>query len=121
MKRAVVVLVKQGDKHLMGLKKDVSKWTFPAGHIDHKETPREAAKRELFEETGLKGHNFKLLKCEIQKPGVMIFLFSCCAHGTPTNQNDPDKEFSKLEWKEKNKLEDSELHIPKSKNIAFKV
>lgn len=121
MKRIVVILIEKDGKYLMGLRKDVGKWAFPAGNINDKETPREAAKRELYEETGLYSHDFKMLKCEMQKPGVMIFAFTCYAHGKPHFKNDPDKEFAKLEFKDIHFLEDKDLHIPKSKNIAFKV
>ncbi len=37
------------------------KWTIPAGFIDADEDPREAAKRECFEETGLSVRITKLL------------------------------------------------------------
>ena len=40
-----------GDRYL--LVNQVSHWSFPKGHIEEGETPIEAARRELFEETAL--------------------------------------------------------------------
>jgi ADP-ribose pyrophosphatase YjhB (NUDIX family) len=34
-------------------KKDIGRWVLPKGHIEHKETPREAAIREVLEETSV--------------------------------------------------------------------
>ena len=36
-------------------------WQFPQGGIEHKESPREAAFRELYEEIGLYPHDVRLL------------------------------------------------------------
>ncbi|RLC38481.1 hypothetical protein DRH27_02170 [Candidatus Falkowbacteria bacterium] len=36
-------------------------WACPAGHIEKDETPEQALKREILEETGLKVNNYKLL------------------------------------------------------------
>jgi 8-oxo-dGTP diphosphatase len=41
--------------------KDRATWESPGGHIDNGETPLEAAKRELFEETGAIDFNLKPL------------------------------------------------------------
>lgn len=38
-------------KYVLGFNKWRKQWEFPAGHIEKGETPREAATRELFEET----------------------------------------------------------------------
>ncbi len=55
-KVAAVVLVTQGGRVLM-VKRSVDpqkgKWALPAGYIDYGEDPREAACREVIEETGL--------------------------------------------------------------------
>src|SRR5688500_12320666 len=42
-----ILLVKRGNDH------DKSKWAMPGGYIDYGEDPREAAIREVREETGL--------------------------------------------------------------------
>lgn len=36
-------------------------WSFPGGHLEYSEKAIEAAKRELFEETGLKAERLKLI------------------------------------------------------------
>lgn len=44
-------IIKVGDKYLIGFNSWRQQWEFPAGGIDEGETAREAAMRELFEET----------------------------------------------------------------------
>lgn len=48
----VVVLSKYKDKILLSRHKERSTWETQGGHIEKGETPLEAAKRELFEESG---------------------------------------------------------------------
>jgi 8-oxo-dGTP pyrophosphatase MutT (NUDIX family) len=40
---------------LVRAKRDPSKWIFPKGHIEHRESARAAAVRETLEEAGVKG------------------------------------------------------------------
>ena len=64
-KNAAMVIIKRKNKILItnqyrrGIK-NVS-FGFPGGHIKRGETPMNAAKRELFEETGLKAKSWSLL------------------------------------------------------------
>ena len=51
----------------------------PAGHVDEKETPEEAVKRELKEETGLEARKLKLLIHE-EVPG------NVCHHGVSVHE-----------------------------------
>lgn len=65
MDRPVVglsVIVKKGNKVLVGKRKDIAghnMWGFPGGHLEFGETPEQGAKREVFEETNLQIKNVK--------------------------------------------------------------
>ena len=58
------VIIQKENKVLMGLRKNAhgeGTWAFPGGHLEFKETPEEAAMREVLEETGLVVQNPKLI------------------------------------------------------------
>ncbi|MDN5304724.1 MAG: 8-oxo-dGTP diphosphatase [Fusobacteriaceae bacterium] len=48
----VVLVAKYNDKLVLVKHKNKDTWEIPGGHIEKNETPLEAAKRELYEETG---------------------------------------------------------------------
>ena len=50
-----LIIVNDKGKLLLCKRKDINSWQFPQGGIDFGETPLKAAKRELFEEVGIRG------------------------------------------------------------------
>lgn len=55
----IAVINKKG-QILLTQRNDVPLWVIPGGHIEKGETPKKAAKRELFEETGFRVKSQKL-------------------------------------------------------------
>ncbi|MEK7450701.1 MAG: NUDIX hydrolase [Patescibacteria group bacterium] len=57
------VIILKGKRVLIGKRKKVklgkNTWGFPGGHLEHKESFEDAARREVFEETGIKIRNIK--------------------------------------------------------------
>jgi hypothetical protein len=81
----------------MGRRNDNKLWTLVAGHIAEGETPEQAAYREIKEESGLKAQFLSFIKAEQGQAGKLYF-YSTQIQGEPTNENDPDKETSKVVW-----------------------
>ena len=57
-----LIILNDNGKLLLCKRKDVNSWQFPQGGIDFNENPSKAAKRELFEEVGIKSTSVKLIK-----------------------------------------------------------
>jgi len=74
----LLLLKRSNDVHCGGL------WSFPGGKVEEGETPLDAAKRELTEETGLTGQNWRPLgECQHAYPDRILHfhLFACdCNH-----------------------------------------
>ena len=56
---ACVVIQNETNQYLLTYNKKYNAWTFPGGKLESGETPLEAAKREVFEETGLRVRDLK--------------------------------------------------------------
>jgi ADP-ribose pyrophosphatase len=97
-------------------------WELPAGKLDEGETPLQAAKRELVEETGLKAKKWKKLVMFYPSPGYVeekmtIFLATELTEGEAHPMDDERIEtrwFSKKELQElirTNKITDAKTMI----------
>ena len=70
----VIILAMEQGKLLWCRQKKKTTWELPGGHIEPGETPFEAAKRELFEETGAEGFDIRpIFDYRVEVPGV-VFL-----------------------------------------------
>lgn len=68
-------------------------WELPAGRLDEGETPLQAAKRELIEETGCRAHNWEELAVFYPSPGFLaekmtIYLATDLTAGESTPMED---------------------------------
>jgi len=78
-KVAAAVFVEDGRRILLvkrGMEPEVGKWALPAGYVDAWEDPREAAVREVAEETGLEVRLTRLVDVfhSTTRPGASIII-----------------------------------------------
>jgi len=100
-------------------------WSFPKGHVDKDETPLETAKREVYEETGIKDLNFvKKLGTYVRevkgrsdiKKRMIIFLFTTKQDKIkPIDQDNPE-----CKWFKINDVPDKLLY-EEDKNFFLKI
>lgn len=74
----VACLVLDAKGRLLLMKRGVSpckgRWALPGGFIELNESPEQAGKRELFEETGLKGKPGRLIGAYLQPSSIYGFV-----------------------------------------------
>ena len=114
----LIIANKKGEL-LLCKRKGMNSWQFPQGGIDFGEDSLKAAKRELFEEVGIKSNSVKLidsiddwLKYDIPKKSRRKKIFKTNFKGQKHNwflfklkedvkisfDNDPDNEFDNFKW-----------------------
>lgn len=102
--RERILLVKQ-----FRLPAERDMWELPAGRIDPGETPLQAAKRELREETGYSAKKWTKLALFWASPGYVdekmnLFLATDLTEGTPENMDD---ERIEIRWFTKKEMQES--------------
>ena len=114
-----LIIVNTYGKVLICKRKNSNQWQFPQGGIDKGESPIEAAKREIFEEVGIKPSKIKVLgkikdwvkyeipkelaKKSFKKKGIVgqkqkWFIFKIKSEACISFVNDPDNEFDDFAW-----------------------
>jgi putative (di)nucleoside polyphosphate hydrolase len=114
-----LIIVNTYGKVLICKRKNSNQWQFPQGGIDKGESPIEAAKREIFEEVGIKPSKIKILgkikdwvkyeipkelaKKSFKKKGILgqkqkWFIFKIKSEACISFVNDPDNEFDDFAW-----------------------
>lgn len=85
---------------LWGLRNDDEKWTMPGGHAEEGEDPRDAAIRELWEESSLKVDEVEFLGDGYggRDGNIHVFCYKAIVDGDPSSDNDPDGECSVWSW-----------------------
>jgi len=89
-----------------GLPNHVGQWNVVSGYLDFDETLKEAAVREVFEETGLTidPNNLKLVRVEDdpkRENQVILFRYHCWYNGDKnaiTNKNSEPNEVDEVKW-----------------------
>lgn len=114
-----LIIVNNYGKVLICKRKNSNQWQFPQGGIDEGESPMEAAKREIFEEVGIKPSKIKVLgkikdwvkyeipkelaKKSFKKKGIVgqkqkWFIFKIKSEACISFVNDHDNEFDDFAW-----------------------
>lgn len=117
---ASVFIINPHNKKILLVKhKKFGKWVQPGGHIEHGETPEEAAIREVYEETGLKvkiiGERFPREDDFIRPLGIQKnrnltgdLHIDIIYAGIPLNSTEPiiSDESTNIKWFSRKELDD---------------
>lgn len=116
-KLAVAVIIAQGDRVLLGKRglhgREPGKWSFPAGFVERGERVEDAARRETWEETGLRVEIGELvgLYSEVGDPVVLAVYAARVKDGIARAADD----LSELGWYPISAL--PELAFPRDRQI----
>lgn len=114
--KCAVSIVQDRSKWLLGLARNTkddrtSKWVFPGGHIKPEESPKKAAVRECYEETGIRcravGEPFTL-------PGKPEVAFVHCKVSTTGQKIKPNHEFASVGTFTKQEMRSFKLRLYKN-------
>lgn len=94
MKERATVICKR-DGQVLYVRKPKSKWALPGGRIEAGETPRQAAARELREETGLSNLGLIYL-AEYEKAQVVHYVFMALIPAS--DRPLPKNEIAECKW-----------------------
>jgi len=108
---SAVGIVQCKDKYLLGLSTATddreNKWCFPGGGIHRGETPKKAAVREVFEETGIRCQAVGDIIKDSNKPKVAFYHCNVTKHD---QKFDMSKEFRALGWFKLSDMRGLKLH-----------
>ena len=116
---SVLIIVQKGNKILVVERSKTDAWmplhwSYPGGHIQKKETPYYAAKRELEEETGLKPKTVEYKGIRNTANGKM-YIYLCYEFDGEVKLN---FEHSDRKWVTYDEVEDLKKKTPFMKQIA---
>jgi ADP-ribose pyrophosphatase YjhB (NUDIX family) len=96
-KVAVVTFIERGHRVLLvrrAMNPERGKWALPAGYVDYGEDPRESARREVLEETGLEIEITRLISVEGSSgtfgASIVIVYAASVVNGAARPQDDVD-------------------------------
>ena len=114
-----IIIINDKGKLLLCKRKKIDSWQFPQGGIDNNETSLQAAKRELFEEVGIRANCIRLLsstedwlkydipkkrrknhflKKQFRGQKQKWFMFKLLKDVNINFDNDPSNEFIDYKW-----------------------
>jgi 8-oxo-dGTP pyrophosphatase MutT (NUDIX family) len=109
--KSAVGIVQWKDKWLLGLSTATddreNKWCFPGGRIERGESPKQAAVREVFEETGIRCKTIDDLVKHSSKPNVAFYH---CKLTRQDQKFDLSNEFKALGWFKLSDMRGLKLH-----------
>ena len=82
----VVIVSRCGNKHVFCRHRQRSTWECPGGHIEPGETPLEAARRELYEETGIRAEPSEFQLLETVHDNIAFYDHYCLHRTTPLSE-----------------------------------